>query len=77
MNFDPTYGNGRHGDFPPFRKSEILGLVDHFVVCTKIFQEVRGPYKNVKQEFSLDSKIFRDSITGLGLILMIQVFYVK
>ena len=49
------------GDFPPFWKSGILGLVDHFVVCTKIFLEVIGPYKNVKQEFSLDSKIF----TGL------------
>ena len=49
------------GDFPPFWKSGILGLVDHFVVCTKIFLEVIGPYKKVKQEFSLDWKIF----TGL------------
>ena len=48
------------GDFPPFWKSEILRLVDHFVVCTKIFLEVIGPYKKVKQEFSVDSKVFTE-----------------
>ena len=58
LNFDPTYENRQNGDFPLFWKSEILGLVDHFAVCTKIFLEVIGSYKNVKQEFSLDSKFF-------------------
>ena len=58
----PVYSFVRHhGDFAPFWKSLILGLLDGFVVCTKIFLEVIGPYKNVKQEFSLDSKVF----TGL------------
>ena len=58
LNFDPTYENGHHGDFLPFWKLGIFKLVDHFVVCTKIFLEVIGPYKKVKQEFSLDSKLF-------------------
>ena len=61
LNFDLIYKNGCHGDLLLFWKLNILGLVDHFVVCTKIFLEVIGPYKNVKQEFYLDSKIF----TGL------------
>ena len=61
LNFYSTYQNGCHGDFPPFWKLGILGLVDHFVVCSKIFLEVITPCKKVKVEFSLDSKIF----TGL------------
>ena len=48
-------------------------VIDHFVVCTKIFQELIGPYKNLKEEFSLDSgKVLRDSITDLGLIKTIM-----
>ena len=58
LNFDPTYEIWRHGYFPPSWKSE---LVDDFVVSTKIFLEVIGLYKNVKQKFSLHSKVF----TGL------------
>ena len=58
LNFDPTYEIWRHGYFPPSWKSE---LVDDFVVSTKIFLEVIGLYKNVKQQFSLHSKVF----TGL------------
>ena len=61
LKFDSTYENGRHVDFQPFWKLGILELADHFAVCTKIFLEVIGPYKNLKQEFSLESKIF----TGL------------
>ena len=44
-----------------FRHFENRGLLYDFVVCTKIFLEVIGPYKNVKQDFSLDSIFF----TGL------------
>lgn len=40
LNFDPTYKNEYHGDFPLFWKSGIWGLVDHFVACTKMFLEV-------------------------------------
>ena len=58
LDFDPTYGIWRHGYFPPSSKS---GVVDDFAVSTKIFLEVIGSYKNVKQKFSLDSKVF----TGL------------
>ena len=50
LNFHPRYEYGRHGGFLPFRKSGILGLVDHLVFCTKTFLEVIGPYKNVKQK---------------------------
>ena len=60
LNFDPMYDSGRYGDFPPLWKSGMLGIVDHFVVCIKIFLEFLGPYKNVKQEFSLDSKVFTE-----------------
>ena len=60
LNFDPTYENGHHDHFPAFWKSEILGLVDYFQVCTKSFLEVIGSYKNVKQEFSIDSKNFTE-----------------
>ena len=56
LNFDPTYENRHHGNFSPFWKLGILELVDHFVICTKIFLEVIGPYKNVKQEFALGAK---------------------
>ena len=58
LNFDATYENGRHGDFPPFWKSGILGLVDHFVVCIKIFLEFTRSSEKVKQEFSFDSNTF-------------------
>ena len=75
MNFDPTYENGCHVDFLSFRKSGILGLVDHFVVCIKIFLEVIGSYKNAKQEIFLDSKFLQDSITGLGLISEADKFF--
>ena len=61
LNVDATYENGRHDGFPSYWKSGILGLQDRFVVCTKFFLEVTGWYRNLKQEFSLDSKIF----TGL------------
>ena len=44
--------------FHYFEKSGILGPVDDFVVCLKNLLEVIGPYKNVKQEYSLDSKNF-------------------
>ena len=57
LNFDPTDENGCHGDFPPLWKSEILGLADDFLVCTKDI----GQYNNVNEEFSLESKLF----TGL------------
>ena len=60
-NFDPTHEIWGHGDFPPFWKSGILRLVEDFVVCNKMFLEIMGPYKNVKQKFSVDSNIF----TGL------------
>ena len=36
------------------------GLVNHFVICTNIFLEIVGSYKNVKQGFVLDSKIFAE-----------------
>lgn len=58
MNFVPTFENGRHGDFPSFWKFGSSGLVDHFVVRAKTFLEVMGPYKNVNQEYFLDSKLF-------------------
>ena len=58
LNFDATYENGRHGDFQPFWKSGILGLVDYFVVCIKIFLEFTRSYEKVKQEFSFDSNAF-------------------
>ena len=74
LNFGPTYENGHHGDFPSFWKSLILGLVDHCVVCTKIFLEVIGSYKNLKQEFSLDSKILWVSITGLGVKFQLKMY---
>ena len=53
FNCDPAYEIGRHGYFPPFWKTGILGLVDN---CTKL--ELIGPHKNVKQDFFLDFKIF-------------------
>lgn len=62
LNFYPTYENGYHGDFPRFWKSGILRPVDSFVVCTKIFQKVIGPYKSVKQE-----KTGTLLLLGLGL----------
>ena len=68
LNFDPTYKNGRHVHFSPFWKSGILGLVDHFEVCTNYFLEVLGPYKNVKQEFSLESKFLRILIKKENLL---------
>ena len=43
LNFGTKFENGHHGDFPPFWKSAILGLVDHFVVCTKNHRAI-GPY---------------------------------
>ena len=58
LDFVPTNENRHRGNFPLFWKSEISGLVDNFAVCTKIFLEVIGPYKNVKEELSLDSKTF-------------------
>ena len=62
MNFYPTHENGYHGDFPPFWKSGILRPADSFVVCTKIFQKVIGPYKSMKQE-----KTGTLLLLGLGL----------
>ena len=62
LNFDPTYNNGCHGDFSPFWKLGILGLVDHFVVWSKFFLEVIGPHKNVKEEFLWTQIFLRDSI---------------
>ena len=44
--------------FHYFEKSGILGPVDDFVVCLKNLLEVIEPHKNVKQEYSLDSKNF-------------------
>ena len=77
LNYDPTYEDGRHSDFLPFWKLGTLVLVDHFVVCTKIFLDVIGLYKNVKEEFSLDSNIFMRrysmSVTGL-LVLVLPLF---
>ena len=64
LNFDPTYENGRHGDFPRFWKSGILGLVDHFVVCTKIFLDHKRTWN---KNFLWTQKFLRNSITGLGL----------
>ena len=58
LNFDTTDEYGLHSGFLPLWKSRILALVDHFVVCTKLFMEVIEEYKNVKEELSLDSKIF-------------------
>ena len=51
--------------FPPFWKFGILGLVDDFMVCIKIFVEVIWPCKNLKQQFFQSSKNFYE--TGLGL----------
>ena len=67
LTFDPTYEIGCHGNFPPFRKSGILALVDYFGVCTIIFLKFIGRYKNVKQDFFWTQKFLTDSITGLGL----------
>ena len=39
----------------------VLGLFDHSTVWIKFFLEVIGPYKSMKQEFSLDPENF----TGL------------
>ena len=58
LNFDTKYEIWCHGYSQPSWKS---GLVDDFAVCTKIFLEIIGSYKNVKQKFSLDSKV----LTGL------------
>ena len=58
LNFNPIYENGHPNDFLPFWKSQNLGLVDHLAICTKMFLEVIGPYKYVKQELCLDLKIF-------------------
>ena len=58
LKFDPTYEIGHHGGFSPFWKLGILVLVDDSVLCIKTFLEVMGPYKNVKQKLSLDSKVF-------------------
>ena len=33
-------------------------LVDRFAICVKVFLEVIGPFMNLKQELSLDSKTF-------------------
>ena len=64
LTFDPTYEIGCHGNFPPFRKSGILALVDYFGVCTIIFLKFIGRYKNVKQDFFWTQKFLTDSITG-------------
>ena len=61
LNFNATFENGCYGDFPSFRKQEILRLLHYFAVCTKSFLEIIGPYKNVNQEFSLDSKKFYET----------------
>ena len=66
LNFDPTYEIGHHSGFLPFWKLGTLGLVGDFVVCTKIFLDVMGPYKNAKQTLFLNRNFLRDSITGLG-----------
>ena len=69
LNFDPTYENGYDGDFLRFWKSAILGLVDHFVVCTKLFLEVIRPYETRmwNKNFLWTQIFLRDSVTGLGL----------
>ena len=61
LNLDFTYEKGTMVIFHHFENRGFWGLIDHFAVCTKFFLEVIGPYKNVKQEFSLDTKNF----TGL------------
>ena len=33
-------------------------LVGRFVICVKAFLEVTGPFMNLKQELTLDSKTF-------------------
>ena len=58
LNFDPAYENGCHSDFLPFWKLRTLGLLDHFVIWSKIFLEVIGPCKNLRQGFFLDLRIF-------------------
>ena len=58
LNFNPIYENGHHNDFLRFWKSQNLGLFGHLAIGTKMFLEVIGPHKYVKQELCLDSKIF-------------------
>ena len=67
MNFDPTNENRCHGDFPPFWKSGILRLVDHFVVCTNFFWKSKGHIGTWNKNFFWAQKFLRDSIAGLGL----------
>ena len=67
LNFDATYDNGRHGDFPPFWKSGILGLVDNFWFASKFFWNLQGHLRNWNKNFLLTQILLRDSITGLGL----------
>ena len=56
-------------NFCRFENCGFWGSLTDFVVSTNIFLEVIGLYKNVNQEFYLDSKIFYETlITGLGLI---------
>ena len=72
LNFDPTFKIEGWGGFSPSWKFRILELVDHFVVFTQVVLEVIMPYKNVKQKFYLDSKIFTGLYYRAWTIIMLS-----
>ena len=72
LNFDPTYENRHHGDFSPFWKLGILGLLDHFVVCTNFFSgNHRAIWESETRIFSGLKKFYETLSQGLDCNLKI------
>ena len=70
LNFDPTYKIGRHGDFPSFWKLEILGLIDDFLVSTKIFWKSQGHIRTWNNNLSGLNNFYGTLFQGMDYLFL-------